>query len=384
MSLSSKSWVDEARIDWFNVLFLLLIHLGGLIGSGFYFYHHGWSWPIFFLAVLFYVISGLGITVGYHRLFAHQSFKAQPWVEAFFLFAGGIAVQNSALKWCYDHRLHHKFVDDVDDPYNAQRGFWYSHIGWILFSANPKDFPKYRKDLVSNPRVIFQHKYYLLLVALGSFGLPTLFGYFLGSALGGFVIAGLLRITLVHHFTFFINSLCHIWGSQPYSQRGSARDNAILALFTYGEGYHNFHHQFQNDYRNGIKWYQYDPSKWTIEMMSLFGWVDSLKKAPQLSIMRAQMENRRRLIHDRAKLADWRKDWTQKVEELSHRVELAYKNMREKKEIYKEKYAVFKAEKTERAQQELAMLKAEWQSAKIAYKMARRQWNTYSLALVNA
>ncbi|MCB0421874.1 MAG: fatty acid desaturase [Bdellovibrionales bacterium] len=382
--LSECTWADQAKIDWANLLFLLLLHIGGLTLSLFYFFYFGLNFGVLALALAFYLISGLGITVGYHRLVAHQTFKVPPVVEFLLLLAGGMAIQNSALKWCYDHRLHHKFEDNVDDPYNINRGFWYAHMGWIIRTPNPKNFPHLKKDLLANPLVVFQDKHYWALAILSSLALPTYLGYLIGDAVGGFVVAGVLRIVIVHHFTFFINSLCHIWGRQPYSDKVTAKDNAVLAFFTYGEGYHNFHHKFQHDYRNGIKWYQFDPSKWVIQILSFFKLATSLKRASHLSILKAQLTMRQKEIRQRIDLLSHRKDLNQRIDDLIKKVEQAYRDMREKKLIYQERLHKFKLEKTEQAKQELKILKAEWQAAKWEYKMLYRQWQMYSVALAEA
>ena len=134
------------------------------------------------------------------------------------------------------------------------------------------------KDLVRDPIVMWQHKYYIELVVVTNIALPLLIGYLFSSALGVFLLAGLLRLVLVHHLTFFINSLAHIWASQPYSDANSSRDNPILPVLTFGEGYHNYHHSFQGDYRNGIRWWNFDPSKWAITALSWIGLTSRLKR----------------------------------------------------------------------------------------------------------
>ncbi|MFT6132529.1 MAG: stearoyl-CoA desaturase (delta-9 desaturase) [Shewanella sp.] len=137
---------------------------------------------------------------------------------------------------------------------------------------------------------MWQHKHYLALVILMNIGLPAFIGWLNGDILSMVLMAGLLRLVVVHHCTFFINSLAHIWGKQPYTDKNSARDNAFLALLTYGEGYHNFHHIFENDYRNGIKWWDYDPTKWLIKLMNWFGLASDLRKVPQERIESARLQ----------------------------------------------------------------------------------------------
>lgn len=230
----------------------------------------GYSLGMWITFALFVLWNGLSITAGYHRLWSHKTYKAHPIVRVLFAIGGALAVQNSIRVWCADHRHHHRYTDDVDrDPYSAQRGFWYSHMGWMLrdYQAAEKDFSNI-KDLDKDPIVVWQDKHYALLALSTNFLLTTFIGALLGDALGGLLLLGFLRLVLSHHTTFFINSLAHFWGRQPYSDMNSSKDNSIIALFTYGEGYHNYHHTFQWDYRNGIFWYQYDPTKWLIKVLS--------------------------------------------------------------------------------------------------------------------
>jgi stearoyl-CoA desaturase (Delta-9 desaturase) len=197
---------------------------------------------------------------------------------------GDLALQNRILHWSSDHRMHHKHVDNNDkDPYSARMGFWYSHIGWMLREYHASNYSDYNnvRDLQNDRIVMWQHKYYLTLVISMNVGLPVILGWLNGDILSMLLLAGLLRLVVVHHCTFLINSLAHIWGKQPYTDKNSAKDNAFLALLTYGEGYHNFHHIFENDYRNGIKWWDYDPTKWLIKMMSLLNLTSDLRKVPQ-------------------------------------------------------------------------------------------------------
>ncbi|HQR24217.1 MAG TPA: fatty acid desaturase, partial [Steroidobacteraceae bacterium] len=139
------------------------------------------------------------------------------------------------------------------------------------------------------PMVMFQHRYYLPLTLFMNIAFPLLLGWAVGDVWGVFLLAGLLRLVVNHHFTWFINSLAHMWGSQPYTDENTARDNPALAFLTYGEGYHNFHHIFQNDYRNGVKWWQFDTTKWLIATLSFMGLAENLKRVPDLWIQRAQL-----------------------------------------------------------------------------------------------
>lgn len=233
---------------------------------------YGYTWLDWALCVMLYMVSGLGITVGYHRLAAHGSFQCPNWVKVAVLVAGGWAMENSALKWAANHARHHARVDQEEDPYNAMRGFWYSHCGWILL-VDPHYTEKYSPWLRKDRVVMWQHRWYVPIV-LSGLALPVLVGYLAGGpsrAAGCFLLAGVARVFLVLNSTFCINSVCHLWGRQPYSTANSSRDNWWVSLLTFGEGYHNYHHAFPRDYRNGPKWYNMDPSKWVIYSLALLG-----------------------------------------------------------------------------------------------------------------
>ena len=182
-------------------------------------------------------------------------------LKVFYLLFGAMAFQNSVLVWASTHRIHHANVDEVDhDPYSINRGLWYAHIGWMLrdYPSAKTDFSNAR-DLLEDRLVMLQHRYYLPLALFMNIGLPMLIGLAAGDVWGYLMIAGLLRLVVNHHVTFLINSLAHYWGRRPYTVENTARDNDLLAFLTYGEGYHNYHHLFQWDYRNGVRWWQYDP-----------------------------------------------------------------------------------------------------------------------------
>ena len=282
------------KIRWLNSVFLITTLLVTLIGLPVFCYYFGdqinW-WLHGTMFALMFIASGLSITLGYHRLFAHLSFKATWPIKLLTAVFGATALENSVLEWCSDHRRHHKHTDEDADPYNIQRGFIYAHMGWI-FLRPMQDWPLTNvNDLKKDPLLRWQHKWWGVIGVLVGFGLPTLIGFLTGGgvgALGGFLIAGVARLVMVHHMTFFINSLCHTLGTQPYSKRCSAKDSWLMALFTFGEGYHNFHHEFQHDYRNGVKPWQFDPTKWSIWILSKLGWTYDLRKASDKNILSAE------------------------------------------------------------------------------------------------
>ncbi|MDP5054231.1 MAG: fatty acid desaturase, partial [Congregibacter sp.] len=240
----------------FPILAAILVPLWGVYAG---FTTTQWIW-----AVVFLYLNGLSITGGYHRLWSHKAYQAHWTVRLWFALWGAGALQNSILVWAADHRRHHRHVDDNEaDPYSAGRGLWFSHMGWMLreYATNSEDFSN-AQDLMRDPIVMWQHKHYVALTTFMNLGLPILLGLALGDVIGTVLLVGLLRLVVNHHVTFFINSLAHFWGTRPYTEENSARDNGFLAFLTYGEGYHNYHHIFQNDYRNGIYWWQFDPTKW--------------------------------------------------------------------------------------------------------------------------
>ena len=283
------------NIRWLNSSFLIATFLMTFIGLPIFIYYFNEQinlWLHVFIFIFMFVASGLSITLGYHRLFAHTSFKARWPVKLFTVIFGATALENSVLEWCSDHRRHHKHTDKHDDPYNIQKGFFHAHIGWIMFRSAGAEVPQTNdNDLKSDPLITWQHKYWAPLGILVGFGLPTLIGFLFEGGIGaaaGFLIGGVARLVAVHHMTFFINSLCHTFGNQPYSKKCSAKDSWLMALFTFGEGYHNFHHAFQYDYRNGIKFWQFDPTKWLIRILEKFGLTYGLKRVPAERIEAAQ------------------------------------------------------------------------------------------------
>ncbi|MEL0101164.1 MAG: fatty acid desaturase [Euryarchaeota archaeon] len=284
-----------SKINWLNSLFLILTPILAIIGiivHYSYFGAPGFTELFVFLAL--YFACGLSITVGYHRLFSHRSHDASWPLVLFYAIFGAGAFQNSIIEWCSDHRNHHKHTDTEDDPYSASKGFWYSHIGWIMVEEQKfeNDFSNV-KDLQQSKIIMWQHKHIFTIGAISGVILPFAIGLAIGgisTAIGCLVWGGIVRIVFVHHGTFLINSAAHIWGKQPYSKENTSKDSFWLAFLTFGEGYHNFHHTFQADYRNGHKWYHIDPSKWWITSFKWAGLKSNLKSTPKHSIEIAKLD----------------------------------------------------------------------------------------------
>jgi stearoyl-CoA desaturase (delta-9 desaturase) len=318
------------RVNWVTSSFLIGTALTALIGVPIYLYKVGLDWFQFAMFFFYLTASMMSITVGYHRLFSHLSFKAKTPVKLFTLIFGACAFENSCLNWASDHRLHHKHVDHDEDPYDISKGFFWAHIGWLLFKLDPEPEMNNVADLRKDKLVMWQHKYVHWIGFTVGVAIPMILGYFgnmlMGldpwtGALGGFLIAGVARIVVAQHCTFFINSFCHMIGRQPYSTSHSARDSAIMAFFTFGEGYHNYHHEFQHDYRNGVKPWQWDPSKWTIWTLSKLGLVEGLRRVPDGRILLAEMgEARRKAQQDLAAVRAYGPGAAQRAADAMHEI----------------------------------------------------------------
>ncbi len=296
------------RVEWVTSGFLIFTALLTFTAVPAYLYHFGWDWFLFGVFLFYYIATGTSITLGYHRLFSHKAFKAKWPVKLFVLLFGAAAFENSALWWSSEHRKHHKHVDTDDDPYDITKGFFWAHMGWLMFKLKPHTPTENVQDLKKDKLVMWQHKWVHPISFVVSFIIPALIGYGYATysgmdpivgALGGFLLPGVARVVMVQHATFCINSLCHMIGSQPYSTNHSARDSWIAAIFTMGEGYHNYHHEFQWDYRNGVKPWQLDPSKWFIWGLSKIGLASDLKRVPQERILLAETRETKRQVTDK-------------------------------------------------------------------------------------
>ncbi|HWU44112.1 MAG TPA: fatty acid desaturase, partial [Bdellovibrio sp.] len=334
------------------------------------------QWTIALFALLFAAATNLSITAGYHRLFSHKSYDAHPVAKAIFLLIGASGFQGSALKWSSDHRRHHTHIDGDKDPYNINKGFWYAHMGWLFYkeSVNQKiQAPDLEKDWM----VKFQDTYYVPLAILMGFGLPTLVGWMLGSALGGFIIGGGLRIALTQQSTFFVNSLCHTLGKQTYSKEISARDSWFVAILTHGEGYHNFHHKFQIDYRNGIKWYQWDPTKWVINSMNWMGLAHKLRKISNAEILKARLQAEANEMKIRGFADEKLILMKEKILEAQNKM----KQLREDYEQFKRDAVRKRGELKEAYDHKLAELKHELEVAQMEFQMGMKLWRLHLKAI---
>lgn len=283
------------EIDWVTAGFLVFYHVAVLVGLPWYLLTNTPSSGVVVASIVLLFLSEIGIGAAYHRFYAHRAYRLSRWAEAPLLFLATLATQGSALRWSNDHRKHHSYVDTDDDPYAITKGFWYAHILWLFYKAEPIDERRVR-DLLANPLVRFQHSHVLALT-IGSNALVCgLVGLAFGDLLGAFCLAWWTRLFVSHHLTWFVNSLAHTWGERTYSREYSAVDNYVLALLTVGEGYHNYHHTFASDYRNGVRWYHFDPVKWTVWSLSRLGLAWDLRRFSSHRIRRRLVSEDRRLL----------------------------------------------------------------------------------------
>jgi stearoyl-CoA desaturase (delta-9 desaturase) len=293
------SRIPFEKVNWPTSSFLISTLFLSLTAVPAYLCFFGIDWFQMVLFFLMFCACGFSITIGYHRLFSHLTFQARWSVRLFTLIFGAGAFENSALLWACEHRTHHKHVDHDEDPYCISKGFFHAHIGWLMFKLNPPPPFDNVADLQKDPLVLWQHRYIHWIGTLVAFVLPAIVGWVWGgwiSALGAFLISGVARVVVLQHCTFCINSLCHYLGHRPYSSKCSARDSWLMAIVTFGEGYHNYHHEFQYDYRNGVKPWQFDPTKWLIWTLSKFGLVSKLRRVSREKILLAELAEAQRLL----------------------------------------------------------------------------------------
>lgn len=269
---------SSKKVNLKVAIFICTVPVVGLLGLAALIYFHMLNWHTVIFTAIYTFLGGLSITAGYHRLFSHQTYKAKPIVRLIFALIGASQFEGSVIEWSTDHRNHHRYSETEKDPYSITKGFWHAHMGWLIYLDPSKRDLSNVKDLLADPMLVFMDKHFVKIAILMGFIFPMLFcGLLWGDWLGGLLLGGALRIALNQQSTFCINSICHKFGSQKYSEELTARDNWVTALITTGEGYHNYHHQFPLDYRNGIKFYHYDPAKWLIKTLAIFGLASDLK-----------------------------------------------------------------------------------------------------------
>jgi sn-2 palmitoyl-lipid 9-desaturase len=265
------------RLSWTNVAFFAAVHALAFLAPWFF----SWS-ALGLLLFLHWLFGSIGICLGYHRLLSHRSFQVSKGLEYAIAFIGALALQGGPISWVGAHRQHHAHTEDIHlDPYSAQRGFWWSHILWILY-PRPEFFDyqiykKYAPDLARQPFYRWLDRYFLLLqVPLGV----------LLYALGGwsFVVYGMfVRTVLIWHSTWFVNSASHIWGYRTFESNDGARNLWWVSLVTYGEGWHNNHHTYPHMAKSGLRWWEIDITWWSIKALQTLGLAKKVISSPPQS-----------------------------------------------------------------------------------------------------
>lgn len=265
------------------VLIVILVPLLGVAAAPFIVWGWGFRWTDLGLLLSLYFLTALGITVGYHRLFVHRSFETNIVVKFVFAVLGSMAVQGPLLKWVATHRKHHQHSDKEGDPHSPHvksagifgvlRGAWHAHIGW-MFDPDPPDLESYVQDLRRSRALLIENALFPVWVALGLL-IPAVLGGLLTKTWSGvwtgLIWGGLVRVFLVHHVTWSVNSACHLWGLRPYRSNDESRNNAVFGVLAMGEGWHNTHHAFPTSARHGLKWWQIDISYWVIWILERTG-----------------------------------------------------------------------------------------------------------------
>ncbi|XP_072138622.1 acyl-CoA desaturase-like [Mobula birostris] len=283
-----KKTKPPMRLVWRNIflmgaLHLLAIYAVTLVPSAKLL---TWLWSAFC-----FLLSALGVTAGAHRLWSHRSYTATTPLRVFLATANSMAFQNHIYEWARDHRVHHKFSETDADPHNASRGFFFSHIGWLMVRKHPDVIEKGKKldlsDLKADPVVMFQKKYYEPSVVLLCFALPTFVPwYFWNETLwNSYFLAAILRYTLVLNATWLVNSAAHMFGNRPYDRTINPRENRFVAFGAIGEGFHNYHHTFPYDYSTSEYGWRGNITTCFIDAVCWLGLASNCKKAPREVVM---------------------------------------------------------------------------------------------------
>jgi len=278
------------QIVWRNVILFIILHTGALVGiyTATLCSPATWAWT-----VVYALCSALGVTAGAHRLWAHRTYRAKLPLRIFLAICNTAAFQNHIYEWSRDHRVHHKYSETHADPHNVNRGFFFAHMGWLCVRKHPDVISKGRKldlsDLVADPVVMIQKRFYLPGVALFCFTLPAVIPHlFWGESLiNAYFFSSLLRYAMLLHFTWCVNSVAHLWGSRPYDKTISPVENIFVSMGAAGEGFHNYHHTFPQDYSTSEYGWKFNMSTMFIDVMAAIGQAYNRRKiSPEIVLMR--------------------------------------------------------------------------------------------------
>lgn len=282
ITVLKKAEKRKINLVWRNIIMFSLVHVIAVYG--------GWlmitsaKWRTILFALGLYYTSIIGITAGSHRLWAHRSYKARLPLRILLVVLNTIAFQDCAMHWARDHRVHHKYSETDADPHNATRGFFFSHVGWLLCKKHPEVVAKGRcidiSDLLADPVLMFQKRYYMYLMPLLCFILPTMIPVYGWNEtwMNAFCVAAMFRWTGVLNVTWCVNSAAHKWGSRTYDKNINPSNNISVAAFALGEGFHNYHHVFPWDYKTAeLVNYKMNVTTAFIDFFARIGWAYDLK-----------------------------------------------------------------------------------------------------------
>lgn len=268
---------EQLKLSWVSVGFFTIVHALALLAPWFF------SWPALGITILLHWFLGsIGICLGYHRLLSHRSFQVPKWLEYVIALIGAVALQGGPIFWIAGHRLHHAHTEDEEkDPYSARKGFWWSHMLWILYPKSDffeaDKYFRYAPDLARDPFYLWLDKYFLLLQIPVGVGLYLLGGW-------SYVIWGMcVRSVFLWHSTWFINSVTHMWGYRTFETNDNSRNLWWAAIVTYGEGWHNNHHAYPNVAKAGWRWWEVDVTWWAIQVLRALGLATKVVMPPAIA-----------------------------------------------------------------------------------------------------
>jgi fatty-acid desaturase len=268
--MATPVWMADKKIKWNTTIFMIIFHTGALAALFMF------SWQALIATLVLWWVSGsLGIGIGFHRLLTHKGFKTSKPIEYFLTFCGLLALEGGAINWVVTHRIHHAFTDVPGDPHTPRDGGWWSHMGWILRGTAQQHsksvMQRYAPDLMKDPVQVWLNRlYFVPLIICGLLLLK--FGGWPALMWGVFV-----RVTVGLHFTWLVNSATHMWGNRRFQTADDSTNNLLVALFTFGEGWHNNHHAHPRAARHGLAWYEIDINWWGIRILQWFGLAKSIK-----------------------------------------------------------------------------------------------------------
>ena len=278
MSKETLILLDRQGLNWFTTVILTVLHIGA-VGALFMF-----NWRAFAMAVfLYWVATGLGISMGYHRLHTHRSYRVPVWMEHLFAVFATLTLEGGPIFWTAVHRIHHQRSDQPGDPHSPREGAWWAHVGWILVGEtkhnNTRLLAKYAPDLAKDPFYLWLNDYHWL---------PILVLTAAMAAIGGLPMvlwAVCFRVVFGLHATWLVNSATHMWGARRYDTRDDSRNNWWVALISFGEGWHNNHHAHPTSARHGLAWYEFDPSWLQIKVLKRLGIAKAIQVASLKSVL---------------------------------------------------------------------------------------------------